>query len=46
MRKPDVAAFFARLIQRVAPKSYPQAMGELVVTRKFFENFGGDQVRA
>ncbi|GAX84814.1 hypothetical protein CEUSTIGMA_g12235.t1 [Chlamydomonas eustigma] len=45
MRKPEVADFFARLIQRVAPKSYPQALGELVVTRKFFENFGGDQVR-
>ena len=25
MRKPDVADFFARLIQRVAPKSYAQA---------------------
>ena len=45
MRKPEVADFFARLIQRVAPKSYPQAMAELVVTRRFYENFGGDQVR-
>lgn len=45
MADPKVAAFFARLIQRVAPKSYAQAMGEFVVTRKFFENFGGDQVR-
>jgi len=45
MRKPDVADFFARLIQRVAPKSYDQAMAELRVTRKFYENFSGDQVR-
>lgn len=44
MRKPDVADFFARLIQRTSPKSYPQAMGETVVTRRFFENFSGDQV--
>ena len=36
MRRPEVADFFARLIQRVAPKSYAQAMGELVVTRKFY----------
>jgi 1-pyrroline-5-carboxylate dehydrogenase len=45
MRKPEVADFFARLIQRVAPKSYAQAMAEVVVTRKFYENFCGDQVR-
>lgn len=44
MRKPDVADFFARLIQRTSPKSYAQAMGETVVTRRFFENFSGDQV--
>jgi len=36
MRKPEVSDFFARLIQRVAPKSYAQAMGEHVVTRRFF----------
>jgi hypothetical protein len=46
MRKPEVLDFYARLIQRVAPKSYAQAMGEVIVTRKFFENFGGDQVSA
>lgn len=46
MRKPDVSDFFAKLIQRTSPKSYAQAMGELVVTRRFFENFSGDQVRA
>eukprot|EP00879_Flechtneria_rotunda_P016977 GHRR01017773.1.p1 GENE.GHRR01017773.1~~GHRR01017773.1.p1 ORF type:complete len:544 (+),score=178.14 GHRR01017773.1:415-2046(+) len=45
MRKPDVADFFAKLIQRTSPKSYTQAMGELTVTRRFFENFSGDQVR-
>jgi 1-pyrroline-5-carboxylate dehydrogenase len=45
MRKPDVSDFFAKLIQRTSPKSYAQAMGEHVVTRKFFENFSGDQVR-
>jgi 1-pyrroline-5-carboxylate dehydrogenase len=46
MRKPEVASFFAHLIQRTSPKSWPQAMTELVVTRRFFENFSGDQVRA
>jgi 1-pyrroline-5-carboxylate dehydrogenase len=42
---PDVAHFFARLIQRVCPKSYAQAMGEVAVTRAFLYNFSGDQVR-
>uniref|UniRef100_A0A5B7AGG5 Putative P5CDH1 n=1 Tax=Davidia involucrata TaxID=16924 RepID=A0A5B7AGG5_DAVIN len=42
---PEVADFFTRLIQRVAPKSYQQALGEVYVTRKFLENFSGDQVR-
>eukprot|EP00878_Enallax_costatus_P039600 GHUV01045453.1.p1 GENE.GHUV01045453.1~~GHUV01045453.1.p1 ORF type:complete len:500 (+),score=106.07 GHUV01045453.1:235-1734(+) len=45
MRKPEVSSFFAKLIQRTSPKSWTQAMGELIVTRKFFENFSGDQVR-
>ncbi|KAK4744479.1 hypothetical protein SAY87_010791 [Trapa incisa] len=40
-----VSDFFARLIQRVSPKSYQQALGEVYVTRKFLENFCGDQVR-
>jgi len=43
--EPGVERFFARLIQRVSPKSYAQALGEVVVTRKFLENFSGDQVR-
>ncbi|KAL3819430.1 hypothetical protein ACJIZ3_005335 [Penstemon smallii] len=42
---PEVSHFFAKLIQRVAPKSYQQAFGEVYVTQKFLENFCGDQVR-
>ncbi|KAL0583842.1 hypothetical protein ABG067_006286 [Albugo candida] len=45
LRDPQVADFFTRLIQRVSPKSYMQAETEVIVTEKFFENFGGDQVR-
>ncbi|MDA9722358.1 aldehyde dehydrogenase family protein, partial [Luminiphilus sp.] len=42
---PDVEAFFARLIQRVMPKSWQQCVNEVVVTRVFLENFAGDGVR-
>ncbi|KAL8225650.1 hypothetical protein R6Q57_018207 [Mikania cordata] len=42
---PEVSDFFAKLIQRTAPKSYQQALGEVYVTGKFLENFSGDQVR-
>lgn len=45
LRDEKVAAYFARLIQRVSPKSRVQADGEVTITRQFFENFGGDQVR-
>jgi len=45
LRDPEVESFFASLIQRVSPKSRAQAVGEVVITRQFFENFGGDQVR-
>mmetsp|Transcript_29916 Transcript_29916/g.45986 ORF Transcript_29916/g.45986 Transcript_29916/m.45986 type:complete len:612 (+) Transcript_29916:97-1932(+) len=45
MTDPETEHFFARLIQRVSPKSYAQAKGEVVVTRKFLENYSGDQVR-
>ncbi|GAA0143557.1 dehydrogenase [Lithospermum erythrorhizon] len=45
LAQPEVYNFFARLIQRVAPKSYAQALGEVSVTQKFLENFCGDQVR-
>lgn len=40
-----VLDYFTRLVQRVAPKSYTQAKAEMVVTRAFFENFAGDNVR-
>jgi len=43
--KPEVTEFYARLIQRLVPKSFPQCMGEPVVTRKWMENYGSDQVR-
>lgn len=42
---PEVSDFFAKLIQRVSPKSYQQALFEVLVTQKFLENFCGDQVR-
>ncbi|XP_058762126.1 delta-1-pyrroline-5-carboxylate dehydrogenase 12A1, mitochondrial [Vicia villosa] len=42
---PKVTDFFAKLIQRVSPKSYQQAFSEVFVTQKFLENFCGDQVR-
>lgn len=45
MKKPEVAEFFARLIQRVVPKSMPQCTGEPTVARKFMENYSCDQVR-
>lgn len=45
MRRPEVEEHFARLIQRTSPKSHAQARGEVRVTRKFLENFSGDQVR-
>ncbi|HKX56521.1 MAG TPA: aldehyde dehydrogenase family protein, partial [Xanthomonadales bacterium] len=37
--------YFTRLIQRVMPKSWHQALGEVTVTRIFLENFSGDGVR-
>lgn len=45
LRNPEMLEFFAKLIQRVAPKSGAQALGEVKVTQKFLENFGGDQVK-
>jgi 1-pyrroline-5-carboxylate dehydrogenase len=41
----DVADFFAKLIQRVMPKSWAQCMAEVTVTRAFLQNFAGDGVR-
>ncbi|PIY95973.1 MAG: hypothetical protein COY66_05540 [Candidatus Kerfeldbacteria bacterium CG_4_10_14_0_8_um_filter_42_10] len=40
-----VADYFTRLIMRVMPKSYIQAMAEVTVVRQFLKNFGGDRVR-
>jgi len=45
LRDASNVEYFAKLIQRVAPKSYGQASAEVVVTRKFLENFAGDNVR-
>lgn len=45
LNEKETSEFFIRLIQRVAPKSWAQAKGEVAVTQKFFENFSGDQVR-
>ena len=45
LKQPEINEFFIRLIQRVVPKSYIQAKGEVDVTQQFLENFGGDQVR-
>ena len=43
--QPPVQDYFARLIQRVMPKSWQQCVGEVQVTRIFLENFAGDGVR-
>lgn len=40
----QVADFFAKLIQRFSPKSYPQALAEVKITQRFLENFSGDSV--
>jgi 1-pyrroline-5-carboxylate dehydrogenase len=45
LAKPEVQNFFARVIQRVCPKSYPQAIGEVKIVHIFLQNFSGDQVR-
>ncbi len=45
MRDPEIELFFAKLIQRVMPKSIAQCLGEVRVTRVFLENFAGDGVR-
>ena len=43
--KPETMDFFARLIQRVVPKSYDQCWYEVLVTKQFLSNFGGDNPR-
>jgi 1-pyrroline-5-carboxylate dehydrogenase len=45
MRKPEVAEFYAKLIQRITPKSWAQSLGEPTVTRKWLEDYGCDNVR-
>jgi len=40
-----VQKYFAQLIQSVMPKSYKQALGEVLVVLEFLKNFCGDQVR-
>ena len=45
LKEPEVEDFFTRLIQRVAPKSDGQARGEVRVTQRFVESYGGDQTR-
>lgn len=42
---PEIENKFIKLIQLVAPKDYNQAKGEVQVTKKFFKNFAGDNVR-
>ena len=37
--------FFVDCVMRCVPKSRAQTAGEVRVTRAFFENFGGDNVR-
>jgi 1-pyrroline-5-carboxylate dehydrogenase len=45
LHDPEVFEHMIKLVQRCAPKSYAQTEAEIRVTRAFFENFGGDQVR-
>ena len=45
LHDPEVLDFFVKCVQRSAPKSIAQTTAEIVVTRNFFENFSGDQVR-
>ena len=45
LHDPEVFNFFIRCIQRSIPKSRAQTEGEMKITRAFFENFAGDNVR-
>eukprot|EP01094_Clydonella_sp_ATCC50884_P025674 TRINITY_DN6854_c0_g1_i1.p1 TRINITY_DN6854_c0_g1~~TRINITY_DN6854_c0_g1_i1.p1 ORF type:complete len:548 (+),score=223.69 TRINITY_DN6854_c0_g1_i1:122-1765(+) len=45
IEQPEVEDFFTRAIQRVVPKSDQQARNEVVVTRRFLENFASDNAR-
>ncbi len=41
----EIADYFAHLIYLTVGKSLTQCVGEVTVTRRFLENFAGDQVR-
>ena len=41
----QVSDFFCRLIQRVAPKSYAQAGGEIKAVRTWLQDYSGNGVR-
>jgi len=43
--KPDVEAFMAKLIQRVAPKTEAQSRGEVRLVKAWFRYFSGDTCR-
>jgi 1-pyrroline-5-carboxylate dehydrogenase len=43
--EPHILEFFITMIQMCVPKSRHQAMGEVIVTAKFLQNFAGDNVR-
>lgn len=45
LHDPEVFDFFVDSVMRCVPKSRAQTEGEVRVTRNFFENFSGDQVR-
>ena len=45
LHMPDICNHFAKLIQRIMPKSEPQALGEVKIVRTFLENFSGDNLR-
>lgn len=45
LHDPEVFDFFVDSVMRCIPKSRLQTEGEIRVTRNFFENFSGDQVR-
>lgn len=45
LMQPQVAGFFQKCIQSCVPKSNKQALGEVLVTAAFLNNFGGDNVR-
>jgi len=45
LKRPDVESYLSDLIMKVIPKNKEQAIGEIKVCQKFFENFSGDSIR-